>query len=66
VQNKVREERQKTGLTQQDLADRVLVSRQTIFAVETGKYMPSTVLALKIAKAFGRKVEELFVLDVDD
>jgi putative transcriptional regulator len=66
VQNKVREERQKTGLTQQDLADRVLVSRQTIFAVETGKYMPSTVLALKIAKVFGKKVEELFVLDADD
>ena len=50
-------------MTQQELADRVGVSRQTIYAVELGKYVPWVGLALKFAAAFGRRVEEVFTLE---
>jgi len=50
-------------MTQQDLADRVGVTRQTIIAIEQGKYSPSLPLALKIAKTFGLAVEEIFELN---
>ena len=50
-------------MTQADLAEKIGVSRQSINAIEKGKYVPSTVLALKIAKLFGRKVEDIFMLD---
>lgn len=53
-------------MTQQELADRVGVSRQTINAVELGKYVPSAVLAMKVAAAFGRRVEEVFTLEEED
>lgn len=66
MKNSVREEREKQGLTQQELADKVFVSRQTIYAVEVGKYIPTTVLALKIARVLLKKVEELFVLEKGD
>ena len=49
--------------TQADLAERLGVSRQTINAIETGKYDPSLPLAMKIASLFGRTVEEIFLLD---
>ena len=53
-------------MTQQQLADAVDVSRQTINAIESGKFVPSTVLALKIARTFEKQVEERFSLeDVD-
>jgi putative transcriptional regulator len=42
------------------------VSRQTIFSIETGKYIPSTILSLKISKIFNKSVEEVFVLDEKD
>ena len=58
--------RKKKNLTQQELADRVGVSRQTINAVELGKYVPSAVLAMKVAAAFGRRVEEVFTLEEED
>ena len=51
------------GLTQEQLAKEVGVTRQTIIALERGKYNPSVVLALKLAKALGATVEELFILD---
>ena len=51
------------GMTQQQLAESVGVSRQTINAIETKKYIPSTVLALKIARTFGKPVEEVFQLE---
>ena len=51
------------GMTQQQLAEAVGVSRQTINAIETKKYVPSTVLALKIARTFGKPVEEVFQLE---
>ena len=53
-------------LTQQQLADAVGVSRQTINAIESGKFVPSTVVALKIARAFERPVEEIFLLEEGD
>lgn len=53
-------------MTQQQLAEAVGVSRQTINAIETKKYVPSTVLALKIAKVFGQPVESVFMLEEGD
>ncbi|MFY0481611.1 helix-turn-helix transcriptional regulator [Flavobacterium sp. PLA-1-15] len=66
MKNTLKVERAKQNLTQQDLADRVSVSRQTINSIESQKYIPSTVLALKIAKVFNSKVEEIFQLEEDD
>jgi putative transcriptional regulator len=53
-------------MTQQDLAVRVGVTRQTIIALESGRYNPSLVLALRIAKAFGQPVESVFALEESD
>ena len=53
-------------MTQQDLADQVSVSRQTINSIEAGKYVPSTILALKIARIFGVRMEEIFQLEEGD
>lgn len=53
-------------MTQQDLAEKVQVSRQTINSIEAGKYVPSTVLALKIARIFGVNLEEIFELEEGD
>jgi putative transcriptional regulator len=62
VINSVLEERTKRGMTQEALAQAVDVSRQTIIAIEKGKYTPSVALALRIAHAFGVRVEDLFRL----
>jgi putative transcriptional regulator len=66
MRNTITVERAKKKWTQAELAERVDVSRQAINAVETGKFVPSTVLALKIARAFNRPVEELFILERGD
>jgi len=66
VKNTVREERLEADLTQAALADACGVSRQTIIAIESGKYIPSTALALKLGKALGKSVEELFRLEKGD
>ncbi len=58
----LKQHRARLNLTQEDLAGRVGVRRQTILAIEKGHYVPSTVLALKIARALGMKVDELFEL----
>ena len=50
-------------MTQQQLADKVGVTRQTIIATEQGRYAPSLPLAIKIARAFGKQVEEVFQLE---
>jgi len=60
MKNCVRELREDRGWTQVDLGCRLKVSRQTIYAIETGLYDPSLPLALEIAKVFGRAVEEVF------
>ncbi len=66
MKNSIKIERAINGLTQEDLANKVSVSRQTINAMEANKYVPSTVLALKIAKVFNKSVEEVFSLDEND
>lgn len=59
----LKEVRTKAGLTQAELAELVEVSRKTINTVENGVFVPSTLLALKLAEALGTKVETLFELD---
>lgn len=66
MKNRIRVERAEVRMTQQQLADAVGVSRQTIHAVETGRFIPSTVLALKIARCFSKPVEAIFELDDED
>ena len=66
MKNNIKVERAIKGLTQEDLANKVSVSRQTINAMEANKYVPSTVLALKIAKIFGKPVEDIFMLEKND
>ena len=60
MKNLVRELRTVHGWSQGDLADKLEVSRQTINAIETGKYDPSLPLAFKIARVFGKTIEEIF------
>jgi len=60
MKNTVRELRTDLGLSQGDLADKLEVSRQTINAIETGKYDPSLPLAFAIAKLFGKPIEKIF------
>lgn len=66
MENFIRVERAKKRITQAELAKQVQVSRQTIHAIETGKFVPSTVLALKIAQYFEVMLEELFKLEKSD
>ncbi len=66
MKNSIKIERARHNFTQGDLAEKVGVSRQTINSIETKKYIPSTVLALKIAKVFQIPFEELFQLEDDD
>ncbi|NCT09007.1 MAG: helix-turn-helix transcriptional regulator [Flavobacteriia bacterium] len=66
MKNSIKVERAKKNMTQATLADLAKVSRQTINAMELGKYVPSTVLALRLAKIFEVEVSEIFMLeDVD-
>lgn len=64
--NKVKINRQINELTQEDLARKVGVSRQTIYFIEHGKYIPSTVLSLKLSIVLGISVESLFQLESED
>nr|WP_298003400.1 helix-turn-helix transcriptional regulator [uncultured Flavobacterium sp.] len=66
MKNSIKVERARHDLTQGDLAEKVGVSRQTINSIETKKYVPSAVLALKIAQVFQMPVEDLFELEEDD
>ncbi len=66
MENTIRVERAKKRITQAELAKQVHVSRQTIHAVENGKFVPSTLLALKIAHYFGIAIEDLFILEKSD
>ena len=63
IRNLVRRHRLMAGMTQQELADRVGVTRQTILSIEKGKYTPSVALALGVAEVFGASVETLFQLN---
>ena len=66
MKNTLRVERAIKNITQADLAEAIGVSRQTINTIESNKYVPSTVLALKIARVFGKPVEEIFNLEDTD
>lgn len=66
MQNEVRALRADKGLRQEDLARAMKVSRQTINAIETGRYLPSLPLAIALARFFGKPVEELFHGDDDE
>ena len=66
MKNRIKIERAILNITQDELAKRISVSRQTINAMELNKYVPSTLLALKIAKIFNTTVEAIFTLDEND
>jgi putative transcriptional regulator len=66
MKNLLKVERAKKNITQAELADSLKVSRQTINSIELGKFIPSTVLALRIAKIFNVKVEDLFILEEEE
>ena len=63
MKNNIRVERAILNITQEELAQRISISRQSIHAIENGKYVPSTILALKIARVFNKTVEEIFQLE---
>ncbi len=62
MKNNIRVERARLRISQQDLADAIGVSRQTIYAIENDKFIPSTELALRMSAYFGKTVNELFSL----
>jgi putative transcriptional regulator len=66
MNNTVKVERAKLNLTQQQLADKVGVSRQTINSIEAERYIPSTSLAIKISNVFDTSVNEIFTLEDGD
>ncbi len=66
MKNTIRVERAKQNLTQEQLAEKVKVSRQTIHAIEIGKFVPSTLLAMKIASVFDTTVDAVFSLEEKD
>ena len=66
MKNTLRVERAKQRITQQDLADKVGVSRQTINSIEAERYVPSTLLSIKISNVFKTTVNEIFQLEKDD
>jgi len=66
MKNTLKVERAKKNWTQAELAERIGISRQAMNSIETGKFVPSTLLALKMAKVFGTSVEEIFQLEDSD
>lgn len=66
MKNRLDELRSLNGWTQQELADRLLVSRQTIISLEQGRYNPSLLLAFRISHLFGLQIEEVFINEEND
>ncbi len=66
MENKLKIERAIHNLTQEELATKIGVSRQTINSIESKRYVPSTILALKISEVFQKPVNEIFILEKDD
>jgi len=66
IENSVRECRKQLNLTQENLAELLGISRQTVYAIENKKYNPSLELALKLGKVFNKPVEDIFILPVID
>lgn len=65
MKNRLEELRKQRGIKQEELADLLEVSRQTIGSLENGRYNPSIILAIKIARFFGMSVEEIFIYEED-
>ena len=63
MENKLEEIRRERGITQEELANVLEVSRQTIGSLENGRYNPSIILAFKIAKYFGLTIEDIFIYE---
>ena len=63
MKNRLEELRKQRGIRQEELAEALEVSRQTIGSLENGRYNPSIVLAIKIARFFGKSVEEIFIYE---
>lgn len=66
MKNRIKVERAAKEITQQQLAEAVGVSRQTIVAIEKNRFLPSTPLAIKIARFFSKTVEDIFILEDED
>ncbi len=66
MKNLIKEERAKKKITQKELAEKVNVSRQSIHAIESGKFVPSSVLALKISTVLQKNLEDIFTLEKID
>ena len=66
MKNRLEEERSRRGWTQQELADRVEVSRQTVISLERGRYNPSIILAFKLARLLETRIEDLFIYEEND
>lgn len=66
MKNNLEELRKKRGTTQEELAEILKVSRQTISSLENGRYNPSIILAFKIAKYFNKKIEDIFIYEEDE
>jgi putative transcriptional regulator len=66
MENLLEELRTQKGWTQQELSERVCVSRQTIISLERGRYNPSILLAFRLARQFGVKIEELFIYSEEE
>lgn len=66
MKNRLKIERAILDITQDDLAKKIGVSRQTINSIEKNRYVPSTVLALKLSKVFSKPVNDFFELDAND
>lgn len=66
MKNNIKVERARRNITQEELAEKLGVSRQSINAIETGKFVPSTVLALKLSRFFKMNVNDLFELEKND
>lgn len=66
MKNRIEERRKAQGMTQQQLAALLGVSRQTIISLESGKYNPSILLAHKIAQTFGVNIEDIFLFEEDE
>ena len=66
MKNRLEEIRKQKGMTQEELAEVLEVSRQTIGSLENGRYNPSIILAFKIARFFGMSIEDIFIYDEEE
>ncbi len=66
MRNRLKVERAELDITQEELAKRIGVSRQTINSIEKNRYVPSTVLALKLSQVFNKNVNDFFILEDED